>query len=266
MTHPLLGRGLPALRRAPLLRPFAPAAPRLASSSAARRSMPAPLVALAATAHVVFFTGLGMYGAAQLLPFRWPIDTAPLPPPEPWTSTTTSPAPHPAVQVLRDDPSWSEAVPWSGLPPEQKATKLSAGTLAGPRRIEFYHLFLRDGAREAIAVVRLGSALAGYPGVVHGGVLATLLDEACGRVALAQFPNRNGVTARLSVDYRRPTPAHRAGEEGGIYLIRTILVEGNERKATVRGTVEDPQGNVLVEADALFVVPRSWALAGMKNL
>jgi acyl-coenzyme A thioesterase PaaI-like protein len=39
--------------------------------------------------------------------------------------------------------------------------------------------------------------MAGWPGVTHGGVTATVLDEILGRVALRQFPSMTGVTANL---------------------------------------------------------------------
>ncbi len=44
----------------------------------------------------------------------------------------------------------------------------------------------------------------GFPGVIHGGVLASLLDETLGRVSLLE--RRWTMTARLELRYRAPAP------------------------------------------------------------
>ncbi len=47
----------------------------------------------------------------------------------------------------------------------------------------------------------------GYPGIVHGGILAAMLDETAGRAVLLEGgPDDLMVTAKLEVTYRRPTP------------------------------------------------------------
>ncbi len=47
----------------------------------------------------------------------------------------------------------------------------------------------------------------GYPGVVHGGVIAAILDEVAGRaVMLRKDHEAFMVTLRLTVRYRKPTP------------------------------------------------------------
>lgn len=54
--------------------------------------------------------------------------------------------------------------------------------------------------------VRFGSAYEGPPGCVHGGYVAAIFDELLG---LAQsIGGRPGMTARLTVNYRSPTPLH----------------------------------------------------------
>jgi uncharacterized protein (TIGR00369 family) len=51
------------------------------------------------------------------------------------------------------------------------------------------------------------SAFQGFPGVVHGGILATLLDETLSRTATAE--GRWMMTGRLEIRYRRPAPLGR---------------------------------------------------------
>lgn len=42
-------------------------------------------------------------------------------------------------------------------------------------------------ARAMVAALYLGPKAMGHPGFVHGGVLATIMDECCGRAALCHF-------------------------------------------------------------------------------
>jgi uncharacterized protein (TIGR00369 family) len=47
----------------------------------------------------------------------------------------------------------------------------------------------------------------GYPGVVHGGIVAAILDEISGRTVMLHGSSETMMaTLRLTVRYRRPTP------------------------------------------------------------
>jgi len=45
-----------------------------------------------------------------------------------------------------------------------------------------------------------------YPGRLHGGVASTMLDETIGRAILLHQPGAWGVTAELTVRFRKPVP------------------------------------------------------------
>ncbi len=45
-----------------------------------------------------------------------------------------------------------------------------------------------------------------YPGRLHGGVASTMLDETVGRAILVRQPGAWGVTAELTLRFRRPVP------------------------------------------------------------
>jgi acyl-coenzyme A thioesterase PaaI-like protein len=108
----------------------------------------------------------------------------------------------------------------------------------------------RKDEKEAVAFVHIGRALCGYDGIVHGGLLATLLDESLGRIAIVNLPEKVGVTANLSLNYKAPTKADQ------FVVIKTRVDDIQGRRAYVSGTVEDLQGTVLVEATATFVQPK----------
>jgi uncharacterized protein (TIGR00369 family) len=49
-----------------------------------------------------------------------------------------------------------------------------------------------------------------YPGRVHGGLIAAVLDETVGRTICAVEPDTWGVTAALEIKYRKPVPTDAA--------------------------------------------------------
>ena len=105
--------------------------------------------------------------------------------------------------------------------------------------------------------VTVGKAHEGPPGLVHGGVVATLLDHVLARAARA--PGRGGLTATLTVRYRRPVCL-------GVPLLLTAEVgetSGRRTPATARLTAEDAPDTVLAEAEGLFVVLRPEQAAGV---
>ena len=88
----------------------------------------------------------------------------------------------------------------------------------------------------------------GYPGVVHGGIVASLVDEALGRVHMGP-PNdpRFMFTAKLTVNYRKPVPTEKP--------IRVVAhpVKSKRRSATSVAEIYGPEGELLADADAVLV-------------
>ena len=87
----------------------------------------------------------------------------------------------------------------------------------------------------------------GAPGLAHGGVLATALDETLG--SLAWLLQTIAVTGRLETDFVRPVPV------GSTLFLdaRVTAVAGRKIYATATGRIGAPDGPVGVRADALFV-------------
>ena len=73
----------------------------------------------------------------------------------------------------------------------------------------------------------------GYPGVVHGGVVATMLDEIAGRVVLIDDHARMMMTAKLVTRYRKPVPVGKPLKIEG--WLRTLLrLSGDMGKTTLK--------------------------------
>lgn len=161
------------------------------------------------------------------------------------------------AQSLRANPDFVESRPHRKIPDEMKQHNLTAGTLSGDQGLAVPPLIFNEkGGKSMVCIFYAGTDLCGHPGMVHGGFLATMLDEGLARCAFPAMPNKVGVTANLSINYRKPTFA-------GQYLVlraTTTKVEG--RKAWAEGYIEPlevldgEEAGKLVEATALFVEPR----------
>jgi len=161
----------------------------------------------------------------------------------------------PIVQSLSSDPNWTHHDAYTSLPNHERSHRLTTGPLAGARAIGGYQrIFYNIESGETISVIWFGGAIAGWPGVTHGGVTATLMDESLGRCAIRQFPDRTGVTANLELNYLKPVVTN------SFYVIRAVPEQGaTERKCWVSARLETLEGRVCVEAKALFVVPKKYA-------
>ena len=102
-----------------------------------------------------------------------------------------------------------------------------------------------------------------YPGVVHGGIVATILDETSGRALILQSGDINDffVTAKMEVRYRRATPT-------GTPLLAIGWVEHYGERARVRGQLCLAEGEpgkpgvVLAECTSLVVRAQTEFLDG----
>lgn len=164
------------------------------------------------------------------------------------------------------DPTLADYViqrPFASGDPEMLETLLTVGSLRGLHKFAAMPFVFsktqggaqRNGGREGdgLAIVHFGKNMCGYRGVVHGGLLATVFDEALARTAFYGLPNRMGVTGKLELYYRHPVRAE------DFYLVETRITENVGRKCFVSGTLLDAHSRkVLVEANAVFIEPR-WA-------
>ncbi len=88
----------------------------------------------------------------------------------------------------------------------------------------------------------------GYPGIVHGGIVASLVDEALGRVHMGAADNpRFMFTAKLMVNYRKPVPT-----ETPLRIVAQA-VKSKRRSATSVCSIYGPGGVLLAEAEAVLV-------------
>ncbi|GAA5853126.1 hypothetical protein JCM8547_000209 [Rhodosporidiobolus lusitaniae] len=167
----------------------------------------------------------------------------------PTSPSSTLDAPSSSPSSTPTSPRYTVSRPYAATPPGPHS--LSGYALRGAGKFALPPLvFTSRDKKESILIVHVGAGLCGHEGVVHGGLLATVCDEALGRTALLSLPTNIGVTATLSLSYKKPTFANQ------FLVVRTELEKQEGRKAWVKGRVENTEGEVLAEASALFVEPR----------
>lgn len=168
-----------------------------------------------------------------------------------------------AANLRGDQAAWREL-------DSRAAADLTGRALGGARGLGVQRVFWNDRERELVAVVWFGGALAGWPGVTHGGAIATVMSE---KAALAASLARSGASGeelsalvpaldvepnQLQFTYKKPTYAN------AFYLVRmhprdavtaglATMVKSLGQEMEVEGKLETLDGTVCVQMTS--VVP-----------
>ena len=113
----------------------------------------------------------------------------------------------------------------------------------------FYELEPEDegGEAELLGVFTVRDEHQSYPGRLHGGISSAILDETIGRAITILHPGAWGVTAELSLRYRRPLPV-----EGEVRALGRITRD-TSRLFEGSGEILLADGAVAVEATGRYV-------------
>jgi hypothetical protein len=98
----------------------------------------------------------------------------------------------PLVQKLSQDKDWVKTIGIFAISKEDAPHNLTMGSLAGIGRISVKPVtFYNDKTKEFVVVMHVGQDVCGHRGLVHGGFLATILDECLGKTVMP--PPRRGI-------------------------------------------------------------------------
>ena len=117
--------------------------------------------------------------------------------------------------------------------------------------------FYEDDEGRVVAKFTPGDEHQGFPGMVHGGIVTSLLDEVLGRVAIAA--ERWVVTGRLNIRFRRPVPV------GETLTIVGEVINWKKRTLEARGEIRLADGQVGAEATGTFLEIPSEKREGMEE-
>lgn len=120
-------------------------------------------------------------------------------------------------------------------------TLLTPGAIAIPPK--FYY---NPDKKEIVGVYHMGMKLTGYPFIVHGGILATIMEDLM-RESVKLIKQKEGEkTKELSVSYMMPTFANQ------FVFVRTTSVENLGKNIKLKVDLLDQNGSVLVKGAGTF--------------
>lgn len=187
---------------------------------------------------------------------------------------------NPGVKPYVADSKFEPVPFYSRIPKNDAEDTFFAETIKSPQTIPRALLLLRSDIAhlrydfetgpaaageepDTVALVQIGSKLNGYRDTIHGGMLASLLDEAVGfnvdalcSCAEAQEKKQSRArlyTAYLNTTYKRPA-------QPGVYAVESRLVKRDGRKWYLKGRIVGDDGAVYTEADVLYIRARDGAL------
>jgi uncharacterized protein (TIGR00369 family) len=108
-------------------------------------------------------------------------------------------------------------------------------------RLEF--LLAEDGG--VVTLPTVADSFEGHPGYLHGGIIATLLDEAMSKSTRAR--GLTTMTRKLEVEYLRPVPS------GAPLRVEGRVARSEGRKHWVEAEIRDAEGTVLAAGKGVFV-------------
>ena len=104
-------------------------------------------------------------------------------------------------------------------------------------------LLAEDGA--VVCLPMIPKCFEGPPGYLHGGIIATLLDEAMSKSVRAR--GLKAVTGRMEIDYRRPV------RSAAPIRLEGRLLRSEGRKHWTEARILDARGHMLAEAKGIFI-------------
>lgn len=111
------------------------------------------------------------------------------------------------------------------------------------------HLKFEGDAEEVRAVATIRPPYQGFDGVVHGGILAGIVDDAMWHVIHQQDEAIFPMTAELRVRYHAPA------QIGAPLVVVSHLVSWRRRLMVAEAVIEDADGVRLVSAEGRFMPP-----------
>lgn len=121
--------------------------------------------------------------------------------------------------------------------------------VCGQRNPFGLHLVFQQEERSIVADFQPREEHQGFPGVIHGGIVASVLDEALGRTSLLGEHPVWTMTGKLEIKYRRYVPY------GPLLRVRATLESDRRRVQQARGvlTLTEDEDTILAEANGIFL-------------
>ncbi len=104
--------------------------------------------------------------------------------------------------------------------------------------------FMLDGKKLKSEVI-LDDKFQGFQGIIHGGIIAALLDEMMGNLAFKL--GINAVTANININLRKPAQPNEK------YFLLGEIVSEEGKKVHAKSELKDSEGNIVADASGLLI-------------
>jgi len=112
-------------------------------------------------------------------------------------------------------------------------------------------------AKTVLCETEISEHYRSYPGIVHGGIVAALLDETSGRaIIIDNGPDALMVTLKLEIVYKKITPTNTK-----LKIYGRVKKTGTSR-AIVEGEIVLPDGSVSATCTSIIMKPPQHILSG----
>lgn len=121
--------------------------------------------------------------------------------------------------------------------------------VCGQRNPYGLHLVFRQEEGNIVTDFQPREEHQGFPGVLHGGIVAAVLDETLGRTSLLSEHAEWTMTGKLEIRYRKYVPF------GPLLRVRATLESARRRMLQARGvlTLATDEETILAEATGIFL-------------
>jgi uncharacterized protein (TIGR00369 family) len=118
---------------------------------------------------------------------------------------------------------------------------------ANPVGLHLEFLLAEDGL--VVCLVNIPDTYEGPASYLHGGIIATLLDEAMSKAVRAR--GKTAMTRQMEIDYLRPVPS------GAPIRMEGRVARSEGRKHWTEAKILDSGGTVLAQGKGLFIEVRA---------
>jgi uncharacterized protein (TIGR00369 family) len=108
--------------------------------------------------------------------------------------------------------------------------------------------FLLAEDRSVVCLTEVTDNFEGHPGYLHGGIIATLIDEAMSKAVRAR--GFTAMTRHMEVDYLRPVPS------GKPLRLEGRVTHNEGRKHWAEAKILNAEGTMLAHGKGLFIEVR----------
>jgi len=121
------------------------------------------------------------------------------------------------------------------------------------------HLRFRHTGEGVATSCTVPDTYCGFDGMVHGGIITTLMDEAAAWALFARH-GKLGVTREMTTRFLKPVPT------GAELRVEARVVTCDPVSATVAATVHDGEGVCLAEGTSIWSFPRLSRIAALAGV